>query len=271
MFFDDNVLSGFFWRAGFSADPGPRSSIRIEYGQRYGDDFIDANARYAISQRFVFTAAASRSFRTRAQSVTSQFQSTQRGALEFADQLRAGQELNARGVIDAANWYAQGQGYGSAQTNGVSVSDNASATLTGDLGRTEISANGYYGDDDFGFRQVKYFGVGMIFVLVLCVTGYGSVLYRHIDSTFDPTTCEANPLIFGFDPTDPVFNAMTDCANLAANDGVTDTVVGRIGASYRLYENASLFIEGSHSERFADNPALEYGENSILAGITLDF
>lgn len=273
LFFSDSKLSGFYWRAGFSADPGPRSSIRLEYGKRYGDDFIDADARYEISKRFIFTAAASRSFRTRAQSVTSQFQSTQRGALDFVDRLRAGQELSARGVIEAANWYSRGQSIGRAQTNGVAVSDNASASLAGDFGRTKISANGLYSDDDFGFRQVKSIGGGLNLQRRLGprLTGYGSALYRHIDSTFDPATCETNPLIFGFDPTDPTFNAMADCANLASNDGVTNTLLTRVGGSYQLYENASLFIEGSHSQRFAKNPALEYSENTILAGITVDF
>ena len=147
------------------------------------------------------------------------------------------------------------------------------AFLAGDFGRTKISANGLYSDDDFGFRQVKSIGGGLNLRRRLGprLTGYGSVLYRRIDSTFDPATCETNPLIFGFDPTDPAFNAMTDCANLADNDGVTNTLLTRVGGSYQLYENASLFIEGSHSERFAKNPVLEYSENTILAGITVDF
>ncbi|PQA89006.1 hypothetical protein [Hyphococcus luteus] len=273
LFFSDSDLSGFFWRAGFSAQPGARSSIRLEYGQRYGDDFIDADARYQISRRFLFTASASRSFRTRAQFATSRFRSTQRGALEFADRLRAGDELDARSVIEAANWYARGQSSGLSQTNGVTVSNNASAGLVGSFDRTELSFRGYYSDDDFGYRQVESIGGGLDLRrrVTRKLTGYGSVTYRRIDTVFDPATCEANPLVFGFDPTDPAFDAMTDCADLAANNGVTNTVVGRLGASYRLYENASVFVEGSHTERFAPNPDLEYAENSILAGITLDF
>ncbi len=273
LFFSDDELSGFFWRAGFSAEPGPRSSIRLEYGQRYGDDFIEASARYDISDRFLFTAAASRSFRTRAQSITSQFQSTQRDALEFADRLREGAELDPRGVIESANWFVRGRAGGQAQTTGVAVSDHATASLIGDFDRTQISLNGYYSDDDFGYRQVNSIGGGLNVRRSVSrqITGYGSVTYRHIDSSFDIATCEANPLVFGFDPSDPLFDPMTACANRVANNGVTNTLVSRIGASYRLYENASVFVEGSHTERFARNPALEYGENSILAGITLDF
>lgn len=273
IFFNDADLSGFFWRAGFTARPGPRSSIRLEYGERYGDDFIDASASYQISQRFVFSAGANRTFRTRAQSVSSQFRSTQRETLEFADRLREGQELSARSIIEAANWYSSGRNFGSAQTNGVAVSDSAYASLMGDFDLTEVSLNGFYSDDDFGYRQTETYGAGLNISRRMArrLTGYGSVQYRRTDSAFDTATCEANPLIFGLDTTDPMFDAMTDCASLASTNGVTNTVIGRIGASYRLYENASVFAEISHTERFSPNALLEYDENNILAGITVDF
>jgi uncharacterized protein (PEP-CTERM system associated) len=273
MFFDDDALSGFNWRAGFRAQPGPRSDVRIEYGQRYDDDFIEADIRYDISQRFVFTAAASRSFRTRAQSVSSQFRSTQRETLDFADQLREGQELSARSIIESANWYSNSLNYGQAQTTGVAVTDSASVALTGDFERTQISFNGFYSDDDFGYRQIETYGGGLNLRHRLSrrITGYSSINYRRADTAFDTDVCEANPLIFGFDITDPSFDAMTACADLSVDNGLTNTVIGRIGAGYRVYENASVFIEASHSERFAPNPLLEYSENTILAGITLDF
>lgn len=271
-FFDDDDLSGFFWRAGFTAQPGPRSFLRLEYGQRYGDEFIDADARYRISQRFVMSAAASRSFRTRAQSVTTQLRSTQRQTLEFADALRDGAELSARSIIDSANFFAN-RDTGLAQTSGVAVTDSASIALTGDFDRTEISIYGNYTDDNFGFRQIETIGAGLDIRRRMArrLTGYGSVLYRRADTAFDTATCEANPLIFGFDTSDPLFDEMVECANLAIDSGVTNTIIGRIGASYRLYENTSAFVEVSHTERFAPNPLLEYSENTILAGVTLDF
>ncbi len=273
IFFSDDDLSGFFWRAGFTAQPGPRSLVRIEYGQRYGDEFIDAEARYQLSERFVFTAAASRSFRTRAQSVSSQFRDTQRQTLEFADALREGQELSARSIIESANWYANSLNFGRAQTTGVAVTDSASASLAGQFGRTELSLNGYYSDDNFGFRQIESIGGSLDLRRQMSrrLTGYGSLAFRHADTAFDPMTCEANPQIFGFDPSDPLFDAMTDCANLSADNGVTNTLIGRIGASYALYENVSAFAEFSHTERFAPNALLEYSENNVLVGVTLDF
>lgn len=272
-FFNNDELSGFFWRAGFTAQPGPRSFLRLEYGQRYGDEFIDANARYRISQRFVISAAASRSFRTRAQSVTSQLRSTQRQTLEFADALRDGQELSARNIIESANFFASSRDTGFAQTSGVAVSDNASVAITGDFDLTEIAVYGNYADDDFGFRQIETIsaGVDVRRRLARRLTGYGSVIFRRADTAFDTATCEANPLIFGFDITDPMFNAVTDCADLAVENGITNTIIGRVGASYRVYENVSAFAEFTHTERFAPNPLLEYSENNILAGVTLEF
>jgi uncharacterized protein (PEP-CTERM system associated) len=272
-FFNDDDLSGFFWRAGFTAQPGPRSLIRIEYGQRYGDEFIDAEARYAISDRFVFSAAASRSFRTRAQSVSSQFRATQRQTLEFADALREGQELSARSIIESANWYANSLNFGRSQTTGVAVTDSASASLAGQFGRTELSISGYYSDDNFGFRQIETIGGGIDLRRRMSrrLTGYGSLFFRHADTAFDPATCIMTPEIFGFDSNDPMFDAMVECNNLAADNGVTNTLIGRVGASYRIYENVSGFVEYSHTERFAPNPLLEYSENSALVGVTLDF
>lgn len=273
LFFNDDVLSGFFWRAGFTAQPGPRSSIRIEYGERYGDDFIDADARYQISERLAFSAAASRSFRTRAQSISTQYRTNQRQTLDFADRLREGDELSARSVIESANWYANSLNFGQAQTSGVSVTDNASAALTGTYGRTELSINGFYSDDNFGYRQIETIGGGLDLRRRMSrrLTGYGSVTYRYADTAFDPATCQANPLIFGFDTTDPLFDPVLSCNDLAANNGVTNTLIGRLGASYQIVENASVFVEASRTERFAPNPLLEYGETNILAGITLDF
>ncbi len=272
-FFNEGALSGVFWRAGFSAQPGPRSRVRLEYGQRYNDDFIDAEIFYELSERLVFSAAASRSFRTRAQSVSSQYNSTQRQTLEFADRLREGEELSARGVIRAANFIANGLNGFSAQTTGVAVSDSAYASLTGVYGRTELLIRGAYSDDDFGFRQIETYGAGINIRRRLSrrMTGYGNVSFRRADTTVDTATCEANPLIFGFDPTDPLFDAAVQCANLTLNNGVTNTVIGQLGGAYRLFENASAFAEYSYSERFAPNALLEYSENSIIVGVTVDF
>ena len=267
LFFSDSDLSGVFWRAGFTATPGRRSFFRIEYGERYGDDFVNADIQYRISSRLDFNAGAERSFRTRTQSVSSQFRAGARATLDFADRLREGAELSPRAVVDAANFFANGGvNVNLAQTSGVAVSDSAFASLIGRLGRTTLSMRGIYANDDFGFRQVEVYGAGVNIQRRMSrrVTAYGDLSYRHADTTVDTTTCEVTPAVFGLETPD-------QCAALAANNGVTDNIIGRIGASYRLYENASLFAEYSHTQRFSDIDPLEFSENSVFAGITLDF
>jgi len=267
LFFDDTDLSGVFWRAGFTAAPGRRANIRVEYGERYGDDFVNADIQYRISSRLNFSARAERSFRTRTQSVSSQFRGNARATLDFADRLREGEELSPRAVVDAANFFSNGGNNVSlAQTSGVAISDTASASLVGRFGRTSISMQALYSDDDFGFRQTEVYGAGVSVQRRLSrrLTAYGDLSYRYADTTVDTTTCEATPAVFGLETPD-------DCGALAANNGVTDNVTGRIGGSYRLYRNASVFAEYSRTERFADIDSLEFSENVVFAGITLDF
>lgn len=273
LFFNDDMLSGVFWRAGFSARPGRRSRIRVEYGERYGDDFIDADAFYEISQRLIFTAGASREFRSRAQGVNAQFRGAQSQTLDFADRLREGQEISPRSVIEAANSFANVIAGRAAQTAGVSISDNAFAALSAVYDRTQVTMRASYADDDFGFRQIESFN-GALTVrhrMSRRLNAYGSVDFRRADTSVDAASCQANPFLFGLNPFAPGFDLIADCADVAANNGVTNTVIGRVGAAYQLYKNVSIFGEYSHAERFSEVAALEYGENAATAGFTLEF
>lgn len=272
-FFNDNTLSGVFWRAGFTAEPGRRSRVRIEYGERYGDDFIDADLFYELSSRLLFTAGATREFRTRAQGVNAQFRGAQTQTLDFADRLREGQELSPRGVIEAANSFANTIGGRSAQTAGVSVSDNAFAALSAVYDRTQLTLSANYADDDFGFRGIESFSASLRarHRLSRQINAYGGVDFRRADTSVDTDVCEANPFLFGLNPSEPMFDPVADCAAVAANNGETDTIVGRVGLAYQLYENVSIFGEYSHTERFSEVDMLEYGENAVTAGLTLDF
>lgn len=269
--FDDNALSGVFWRAGFAARPGRRSSVRIEYGRRYDDDFVDASISYDISSRLSFTAGAGQRFETRAQQVSSQFVDQQRSILEFADRLREGAELSPDAVIEIANRFAYRNT--SAQTAGIGVSKVAYAQLRGAYDRTEILLTGDYQDTDFGFRRNKIASANLNVRRELSrrLTAYGGVFYRRSDTDFDQATCTTSPFLFGFDVTDPLFDPVTACNDFAMNNGLTKTLGGRVGAAYRLYENLSVFGEYSHTKRFADFSLLEYDENTVVGGLTLEF
>ncbi len=273
LFFDDDELSGVFWRAGFTAQPNRRARIRIEYGERYGDDFIDADVFYELTRRLSFTAGANRTFQTRAQGVSAQFRSVQTQTLEFADRLREGKDLSARSLIDTANRYSGALAGRSAQTVGVSVSDRAFAALSAVYDRTDITLSGNYSDSDFGFRQIETYGVSLRarHRLSRRISGYGNFDFRRSDTAIDAAICEANPIIFGFDTLDPLFDPVVSCLALAGNNGVTNTITGRLGGAYRLYKNVSAFAEVSHTERFSPVNTLEYDENTVLVGATLEF
>lgn len=269
--FDDDALSGVFWRAGFTARPGRRSVVRIEYGRRYDDDFIDAGLSYDISSRLQFSANAGQSFETRAQSVSAQFVDQQRATLEFADRLREGAELDPAAVIGIANRFAYRNT--SSQSAGIGVSKYASARLRGAYDRTEISLTGSYQDTDFGFRQNEIITVDLNIRREISrrLTGYGGAFYRGSDTTVDQATCIASPFLFGFDVNEPLFDPVAACFDFERNNGQTHTAGGRVGASFRIYENVSVFGEYSYTKRFADFSLLEYDENAVFGGLTLDF
>jgi uncharacterized protein (PEP-CTERM system associated) len=271
VFFDDDELSGFFWRAGFAAQPGRRTDIRVEYGRRYDDEFIDADVTYRLSEHVFFNARASQTFETRAQQINAAFFEQQRSTLEFAEQLREGAELEPENVIAMANRYAN-LGY-SSQTTGVGVSKTASAQLRAAYDRTELAATAYYQDTDFGFRQNKAWGGNLDARRDLSrrLAVYGGLFYRGSEVTIDQMTCVTSPFLFGFDVNAPLFDPVQACLDFAFENGRTNTVGGRVGAAYRIYENLSAFGEYAHTNRFADSPLLEYSENAVVGGLILDF
>lgn len=265
-------LSGFFWRAGFRARPGRRTDVRLEYGQRYDDDFINADVRYDLSNRLNFSAGASRSFRTRAQAVSTNYEALQRRTLDFVDRLRQGETGDAEGIIDALT-RSNRQGF-SAQNIGFGVANEANARLSALLGsRATASLYGFYNDTDFSFRQITTYGGGIGYQNQIArrLSVFGDLFYRYVDSTADLASCLSDPRLFGFDVTLPGFDPMLACDSLVAFEGVTNTVGGRLGASYRVARNVSAFGEYSHTERFSENALLEYGENTVTMGLQVDF
>jgi len=273
LFFDDEELSGVFWRAGITARPNRRTTARVEYGRRFDDEFIDAAIAHRITPRLNLSAGANRSFTSRARSVDARFRNTQLATLKYADLLRSGEELSPREVINNANRFASLFSGVSAQTIGVGVVDSAYIRLNGDYGRTRLSLGGFYADSDFGFREIEAVSLNA-FVnrdLTRRISGYAGLNFRHADTNVDQATCEANPTVFGLDAFNPVFDPMTACADFIAANGVTNTLSATVGADYRFFENVSLFAEYSHTERWSEVVTLEYTENLIFTGVRLDF
>ncbi len=270
-FIPANNLTGTYWRAGFRAKPGRKTDIRLEYGQRYDDDFIDANVRYDLTERLSFTASAGRSFQTRAQAASTQFEALQRKTLDFVDGLRSGSVGDAAAVVDALTRVARSRiGY---QQIGLGVSNDANAQLSGAFGRTTLGMYANYQDTDYGYRTIKYYGGGLSAQHQLSrrLAGYTNLFYRHIQANSDFASCVADPTLFRLDTSIPGFDAALACTGTIANDADNDTVGGRLGLSYKLYKNVSAFGEYSHTERFSPLPNQEYGENAVTAGVQMEF
>lgn len=270
-FIPEDQLTGFFWRAGFRARPGRKTDVRLEYGRRYDDDFIDAGIRYDISERVTFSANAGRSFQTRSQTVATQYEALQRRTLDFVENLRAGGVGDASDVVNALTRVPRARI--GAQQIGLGVSNDANANLNGAFGRTTLGAYGNYQDTDYGFRRIKTFGGGLNAQRILSrrMTGYTGLFYRHVDSQADVASCLADPALFGFDTMLPGFDPVIACNSLVAFEGKTNTVGGRIGLAYKLYKNVSAFGEYAHTERFSQNPQLEYAENTGVIGVQVEF
>ena len=265
-------LSGLFWRAGFRARPGPRTDVRLEYGRLYDYDFVDANISYDLSNRLNFTANASRSFRTRAQAVTTQYEALQRRTLDFVERLREGETGDAEGIINALTQANDQRFLG--QNVGFGVANEANARLSAVLGaRSTANLYGFYNDTDFSFRRITTFGGGLggTHQLSRRLTAYGDLFYRHVDSNVDLGSCLSDPRLFGFDTAVPGFDPAVECGSLVAQNATTNAVGGRVGASYRLARNASAFGEYSHTQRFSQNALLEFGENAVTAGVQVEF
>jgi len=270
-FLSEDALTGVFWSAGFRATPGRKTDILLKYGRRYDDDFINGTLRYDVTNRIRFTANAARTFQTRALSSATQYQALQRRTLDFVDSLRSGNTGDASGIIDALTRVSR-QRFG-AQQIGLGVSNDVNAGLAGVFGRTTLQASAHYHDTDYGFRQVETIGgvFGAQRALSRRMSAYTNVFYRRVDSTADLASCLADPALFYLDPTAPGFDVNQSCDAIVGFQGRTSTVGGRIGVSYRVYQNVSAFGEYSHTERFSQNQNLEYGENTVTAGLQLDF
>lgn len=269
--FNDDRLSGVFWRAGFTAHPGRKTYLRAEYGRRYGKDFVSGEFTYALSRNLEFNAGADRRFQTRAQGVSLENRVLSQETLAFADRLREGDALDPRAIIDVATRYT-GNSF-SAQTIGLGTFDTAYGRVRGKWGRTEIVGGGSFEDADFGFRRVKSYGADLNVRRQLSrrLTAYGGAFYRHYKTDFDSGLCQSSPFLFGFDVTAPLFDPVLACQDYAVRNGRTDTIGGRVGAQYRIYENLSAFAEYTRTNRLGETPLLEYKENAAFAGVTLEF
>ena len=269
-FFPAERLSEMNWTAGVILSPSRRTSLEVRYGERFGESYFSGNLQYKLSDRVRFSANAGRDFRTRAQALSTRFRISQLSVLELADQLREGYEIEPEGVIQS---FLDNRNGGQAQVLGVSISDFASANLTGVFDRTRLSLGASYSHDDFNFRTNEGFDVvgSVEREFSRRLRGYANAFYRYADTDVDIDTCALNPAAFGLSTLEALLDPVGACTAFAGVNGKTNTVGGRVGASYQIYRNLAVFGEYAHTTRFSENELLEFDENVVQAGLTLDF
>lgn len=270
-FFPEDRLTGVFWNAGFRAKPGPKTDILLKYGRRYDGDFINGRLSYDVSERIRFTAVADRTFQTSANSSANSYQASQRTTLDFVEGLRAGNASDPTGVISSLTRVAR-QRIRSQQI-GLGVANNVTAGLAADYGRTQLGVSANYHDVDYSFRELRTIGGAFSAQRSMSrrMSAYFNAFYRNVRGRGDTAPCLADPASFGFDVTAPAFDPIAACDSLVGFQGEFDMVTGRIGLSYKLYKNVSAYGDYARTERFSQDPLQEYSDNTVSAGLQLDF
>lgn len=272
-FFDDEDLSGVFWRAGFITRPGRKSRLQLEYGRRFGDDFIQADARYEVSRRFVFTAGANRTFQTRALSNSQQITRLSRSTLDFADRLREGGDGSPREIIQQATQLTSTGNGINAQVVGIGPTNNAFVSMLGTFDKSTLALNGSYQRSDFGFREFQSFTGSLDVTRTLSrrVSLFGNALYRFSDTGFSVDDCLVDPSNFGIPPVFLNTDPLTECSRLSALEGVSHTLSGTLGVNYQLTGRTRAFGQVSRTQRLSPIEILEFTENAVSAGLIVDF
>lgn len=165
-------INGPTWNVGFLATPGPRTSVRITYGRRFGADNLFMDASYKVSSRTNISARFTQTITT-----TQQLNSTALGLLS----------TNVNGVIinSRTGLPFSGNNSGFGLTNSAVRQDRFSIVLNGTRGRNTFNAQGFWekrNTDATGIDE-KILGVSAQFSrrLTRKLTGSLSTTYRYTD------------------------------------------------------------------------------------------
>jgi uncharacterized protein (PEP-CTERM system associated) len=132
----DDYPDSLIWNVGFLVRPSPRTELRFTYGQRYGDDDIEASLHYRVTQRWTARASYGMSLQTTTQ------RTLDRGDLVVNPE--TGMLLQARtGLpIDLSD-------PGLGLTNDIFIAKRFDASLIGDYNRDRFILSGLNEKRDF--------------------------------------------------------------------------------------------------------------------------
>ncbi|MGV6800667.1 MAG: hypothetical protein ACWA5L_01950 [bacterium] len=270
-FFDDDAMTGIFWKAGLLATPGRRTRAQIEVGNRYDGTWVEADAAYRYSSRLQFQGSISRSLQTQAQGLSRNNAVLQGETFSYAEQLRSLQGQTSESVLDQALFFNREYDDLSRLRSGIARSDRATFSVVGDTGQTNFVVTSGYDRSDFGFERTQSYIVGSSLEhdLSRSINLYARGNYQYTTTTL--IDCLAALAV------DPQTAGLSDaalqllCQNPSDFEGAAHTVSILGGISRDIFRNAEAFAEISRTQRFADENIDEYMENALTVGLTFKF
>ncbi len=273
--FDDDKLSGIFWKAGLLATPGRRTEAQLEIGERFGGTLVEGLAEYKYSSRLRFQADINRTFNTSSQLQSNNASVLQSETLAFAEELRLLQNTTASDVLNRTLQFNDDLRDLSERRSGLATSNNASFAAIAKTKRDDFVLRAGYDDADFGFQQTDTISLSGAWNRRLSrnLNLYARGTYQDSSTNINGTMLDCITAL----STDPATAGLTnaaitqlcqDPANFNA-DTQTASVLGGIG--YTIFKDVSAFIQYARTQRFAEVDSLEFEENALTVGLTLDF
>lgn len=273
--FEDEDLSGTFWKAGVAIIPGRRSEASVELGERYGGTWIDAEASWRYSSRLQFRLSANNRLMTTAQAQAERFSVLQTETLSYAEELRQLGNLTSANILDRVLDYNEGLSGLTRQQAGLSRANAVYADVIAQSTRSSLVLRTGFDKSDFGFEEIETWSVSALLNQRISrrLAAYGRANYQdsngEVGGSLEDclTALRQNPDNAGM--TDAMLQAICESGEGLALD--TRTLILSAGLDYVLFRDLNAFTALSRSQRFADTPANEYVENSVTVGLSYDF
>ncbi|NHK26944.1 TIGR03016 family PEP-CTERM system-associated outer membrane protein [Parvularcula flava] len=273
--FDDDDLSGTFWKAGVALTPGRRSEASLELGERYGGTWVDASASWRYSSRLQFRLSANNRLMTTAQAQAERFNVLQEETLSYAEELRQLGNLTSENILERVLEFNEGLSDLTRQQAGLSRSTGVYADMIAQAPRSSLVLRTGYDKSDFGFEEIDTWSISGLLNHRISrrLDAYARANYQdssgEIGGSLEDclTALRQNPDNAGM--TDAMLQAICQSGEGLALD--TRTLILSAGLDYLLFRDLNAFAALSRSQRFADTPANEYVENSVTVGLSYDF
>jgi uncharacterized protein (PEP-CTERM system associated) len=241
---DTNSLNddpdGALWYVGFFTRPGPRTELRVTYGERYEEPDINGALTYRITPRLTFQASYTHVLETTQQQLSS-FQL----ALDEQNQL-VDPITNLPVDITDPGFGLRTEAY---------TANRFQSSLVGNYERNTITLAGSHEEREYDIRpNERYISarLGWTRRLSPYTNLFAGVGWRRTEIDGDTTT-PSTGTVFG--TTAPE----------------SDTYSGRIALMQTLAKDVFGNVSFGHTTRVADQESDEYSENSLTFGVRIVF